>query len=113
MNSQKGFSPVFILLVVAIIGLVGTVGYYVYSNNKPAKTVTKTTVTKTTTDTTATDQKTAVPTGTTATIDTLTLQDASGEASIDSKYADTEQTTAQSANSAAASVGGSFDESSL
>jgi uncharacterized protein HemX len=103
-KNHQGFSTIEMVLVVVVVLLLVGLGYFFYKQkNKPTASTTK-----------ATSQtQTAVPDGTTQSIDSLTAQDAASEASIDSKYTTTEQNNAQSANSAASALGGSYNESSL
>ncbi len=109
-KAQQGFSVVEVLIIVVVLLVVGGVGYFAVSK------ITKST--KKTDTTTSTQSKSgsssATPAaGTSASIDLLTAQDASSEAAIDSKYAQGEQTTAASTNTAVSNVGGSIDETSL
>lgn len=107
-KSQKGFSVAEIILVIGIIALVGGVGFFVYNKAQSTKKA------DTANSQTGSSTKSATPVaGTTESIDAITAQDAASEATIDSKYSESEQTTAQSSNAAAANVGGSFDETSL
>jgi len=99
-SGQNGFSVIEGLLIVAVVAVIGASGYLLYqSHHKPTKTVTATKVTP------------AV--GTTESIDSLTAQDASSEAAIDAKHSAAETSAAQSANTAAANIGGGYNESSL
>lgn len=103
-KKQAGFSVVELLLVLVMVALLVGLGYLFYQRRQKAATTT----------TTSTQSQTVAPTaGTTASIDSLTGQDASSESTIDQKHTSGEGTTAQSANSAAANVGGAYNESSL
>ena len=105
-NKDAGFSAIELLLVIVVIALLVGLGYIFYQRKHKAASVSATTnVVK--------SQTVAPATGTTSSIDTLTKQDASSESSIDQKHTDSEGTTAQSANPAAANVGGAYNESSL
>lgn len=52
-SNQNGFSAIEVLIIVGVVGLIGTSGWYVYHHKKqpPKTTTTTTTVTKTTTTT--------------------------------------------------------------
>jgi prepilin-type N-terminal cleavage/methylation domain-containing protein len=105
-NKDAGFSVIELLLVIVVIALLVGLGYIFYQRKHKASTASTTTsVVK--------SQTVAPITGTTSSVDALTKQDAGSESSIDQKHTDNEGTTAQSANQAAANVGGAYNESSL
>lgn len=106
MKKQETGSVEIVLIIIVIVLLAG-LGYLFYKN-KHTKTA-SVTVTKTT----ASQATPVAAAGTTAAIDSLTTQDAASESAIDQKHAGNENTAAQSANAAAANVGGAYNESSL
>jgi Tfp pilus assembly protein PilV len=105
-KTQQGFSIVETLLAIIVIAAIAGLGFWVYHQNH------KTTATNN--STTASNNTAAATTaGTTQSIDNLTQQDVTSEQAIDSRYASTDQTTTQSANGAAANMGGAFDETTF
>ncbi len=103
-RAQTGFAMVEAVLVLIIIGLVVGVGYWVTTQKNATKT--------TASSATPTGQVTA-KTGTTAAIDQLTKQDAQAETAINAKEDSSDQSNAQSTNSALTNLGGAYNETSL
>jgi len=101
-SEQKGFSLVEALVIILVIGVIGASGFLLYQNHhkKPVQSAT-------------TANQTTPPAGTTQSIDSLTANDAKGEAAIDAKHTTSETSAAQSSNSSAANIGGAYNESSL
>lgn len=100
--SQKGFSAVEAVVVLVVVGLIGGVGYVAYHHQTKNNTASTTT--------TSTQSKVTAPAGTTTNISQITQQDMNDTATIDSKYTNAYQSTAQSTNQAAANVGGAYNE---
>ncbi len=104
LKTERGFSGIEALIIVVIVGVLGGVGYWVYSQNHKKTPI-------------SSSIQTSTPTikldGTTQSVDNLTNQDANMEASIDGKYENTEQSTARAANQAAQNIGGAYDESTF
>ena len=103
MHTQvKGFSAVEALVVLVTVGLLGAGGYVMYhrSHNTMGSVGNKVV-------------HSTAPAGTTQNIDDLTTQDEEDENAIDSAHESSDQSTVESANSAASSIGGAYNESSL
>ena len=113
---EHGFSAIEGLLVIVVLVVIGGVGYTVLNRGHKTASVDKTATTHAATQpesqTAATDKPLA-PVGTTESIDSLTTQDINSESSIDSAHSASEQATDQNANSAAANIGGAYNESAL
>jgi len=103
-----GFAAIETVLVLIIIGIIAGVGYWVVTqrNNTTAST------TSTNTPVTVIGQVTAKA-GTLSAIDQLTTLDSQSEANIDTKYDSVDQTSAQSANTAASNIGGAYNEANF
>lgn len=98
-----------ILFSLAVVGI-GAVGYLTAH-----RFMTQSSSSVASTHTTPAAQQQAAPAapalGTTASIDSLTAEDASSEASINAKYEQSDQSAAQTTDRAAANVEGAYDES--
>ncbi|HSX53301.1 MAG TPA: prepilin-type N-terminal cleavage/methylation domain-containing protein [Patescibacteria group bacterium] len=101
---QRGFAMVEALLVIIIIGLVVGVGYWVATQRNSTKSPTSSAIPA---------GQAAAPVGTAAAIDTLTQQDAQSETAIYTKGDTTDQSNAQSTNSALTNLGGAYNETNL
>ena len=96
------FTAVKIALVVVAVGIIGWLGYNMVQNNNKLATVKPT------------PQSQAVPViGTSASIDSLTTQDANSETAIDSSHMNQDQTNTQATTTAAGNIGGAYDESNF
>lgn len=99
-----GFSVVEAFIVVLIITIAGGTGYVAYRRHHPAATAN------------TLDSQPAVTSatpGTAGDIDTINAGDEAAEEHTDTTYSTTEQQNATSTDTAAAGIGGAYDESSL
>lgn len=97
-----------VLFALAIVG----VGAISFLASQHFMTKTSSTVASTTQTQSSAQQAATVPAvGTTASIDALTNEDASGEAAINAKYEQADQSSSQATNEAAANIGGAYNES--
>lgn len=111
-KNEHGFSGIEALLIVLVLVMIGGVAFNLYRRNHQVDS-TVATPAVTTAKTSKTAAIPAATNGSTASIANLTSLDASSESSIDAKYSSGDQSTAAVANSAAAGIGGAYDESSL
>lgn len=94
MKSQKGFSPVVIVLLIALVGIVGATGWYVYSNNKKTNESLSNTqkAANSTVDSskkaTATAKPTTTPTPTQSSQKYLVIKEWGVKIPVDDKYSD-------------------------
>jgi prepilin-type N-terminal cleavage/methylation domain-containing protein len=98
----KGFSVVELLIVVIIVGLIGAGGYIVYSRNAN-KAATPS----------AAPVSSGAPAGSSQHIEDVNTNDQNAEDTIDNNHISSDQSNIQSTNSAAANIGGAYDESSF
>ncbi|MEI7682683.1 MAG: prepilin-type N-terminal cleavage/methylation domain-containing protein [Candidatus Saccharibacteria bacterium] len=108
-NNQEGFSAIELVVIVVVIALLAGLGFMFFQRKNKS-----TSSTNSTASTTVKSQFAApIAAGTTASIDSLVSKDASSESTIDQKHTASEGTAAQSTSSAAANIGGAYNESSL
>lgn len=98
---ERGFSAIETVLIVVIVALIGGLGYWVYHQRQTKKTTASQSV-QTAKSSAASDQ-----------VDSLLQQDADDESNIDARHESSEQTTAQSADSAASNIGGAYNETNF
>jgi competence protein ComGC len=110
-DDNNGFAVVEALLILIIIAAVVGVGAYVVrQKNQATKTVSSGAPTSAVTTTGSTSQPSQ---GTSASIDQLTQMDAKSEASVNTAADSQIQSYVNDTNSAASSVGGSYNENNL
>ncbi len=121
-KGQKGFSAIEGLLVLAIVGAVVFVGWYIYHVKHNPRTSLNKSSSASQADTTSTPVAASgtqqTPTissspGTTSSIDQLTQQDSQSESAINTKYESSDQSTVNNANSAQSNLGGAYNESTF
>jgi prepilin-type N-terminal cleavage/methylation domain-containing protein len=109
-KTQAGFTAIEFLIVIVFIAVIGGVGYHIYHDRyKPVSLSLSNTAAVNTTGS-------SVPSNVPAAIqniNSLTSQQASSEASIDSQYSSNDQADAQGANAAASNLGGAYNEAAF
>jgi uncharacterized protein HemX len=101
-NKQAGFAVVeALLLIVIVAAVVGVAAFVMHQKHRADQTLTST-------NTSAGN----APTGTTASVDQLTQQDAKTEASIDNSADASYQQAATSPNGSLGNLGGAYNEAS-
>jgi|SRR5665213_2410914 len=103
-KSERGFSAVEVVVVLAIVLAIGASGYLVYKHHKKA-------VNSTTANVTQVEANT--PSGIAQNLTAITIQNASSESSTDSQYSSADSSTAASSNTAASDLGGAYNESNF
>lgn len=101
-DKQAGFAVVEAVLLVVLVAAIAGIGVYVvHQKHADDKTLTST----------ATTAGNA-PTGTTASVDQLTQQDANTESSVDNSADTSYQQTATTPNASLSNLGGAYNEAS-
>lgn len=110
-KSTHGFSVVELLIVIVVLVLAGGAAYFTYQRIHKAAT-TPSSMASSGSNAAITTANTASQ-GTTASIDNLDNQEIDSDNSLTSQFTTTDQSNAQSTNSAATNLGGAYNEASF